>query len=397
MARNGRRSNMEGSIYFDKARQRHIGQFSYKDPLTGVVRRKKITSEKRDEVVKAGKAFLQQLEQQKEYESQMTVKKLIKIWFDESVKNTVKAKTLERYEGVTSRYVIPHIGNMPVGEINAMVLQKLFNKLFASGGEGGRPLSPRSVNMTRTIMSAIFKFAVASDYMAVNPIVNTKPIKQTKAEIKVFTVNDYEKLIITAKEHSLNAYLLLRIAFSTGFRLGEIVGLEFEHVDWMAKTLSVKQTVVSTNRGKLLQKNAKTSGSIRKILIDDSLIEDLHEALMKHKEKKKLAKNLFDQKHNFVISTDMGDCIDPSHFSYRIFKKLLQKAGLDNSFRVHDCRHTHATWLIEKGVNIKAVSERLGHSSIKITMDTYSHVTTRMQEQAVNALTELLNKDKEAK
>ena len=79
----------------------------------------------------------------------------------------------------------------------------------------------------------------------------------------------------------------------------------------------------------------------------------------------------------------------PSRFTYAIFKRLLEMAGIDTAVRFHDLRHTHATWLLEKGVHPKVVAERLGHSSIRITLDTYSHVIKGMQKVAVSKLDEM--------
>ena len=93
--------------------------------------------------------------------------------------------------------------------------------------------------------------------------------------------------------------------------------------------------------------------------------------------------------HNLVIGNSNGSYKDPKYFSYKIFKRLLAKTGIPPNVRFHDLRHTHATWLLEKGVHPKVVAERLGHSSIRITLDTYSHVIKGMQQVAVSKLDEI--------
>lgn len=92
----------------------------------------------------------------------------------------------------------------------------------------------------------------------------------------------------------------------------------------------------------------------------------------------------------WVLSNPQGKPRSPSSFSGHDFKQLLDIAGIDRKFRIHDMRHTHATWLLEAGVNIKVVSERLGHSSIRITLDTYAHVLQTMQQEAVDTLNDIL-------
>lgn len=246
--------------------------------------------------------------------------------------------------------------------------------------------------MTRTILITLCNYAISIDQLDSNTAMKTKGLREEKKEMKIFTRDDYGKLIEAAKEESPMAYLVLRIAFETGCRIGEVFGLEYSAIDWSTRMIAIKQTVVSTKSGKLLQKSAKNQSSLRKILVTNELIEELKIAHEEHQKRREKWKNLFKSGHDFVIEKDGGDFCDPSYFSYKIFKKLLRKAGLSEEYRMHDCRHTHATWLLEQGVNIKIISERLGHKSIRTTMDIYSHVTPSMQEEAVIAMGKIMNK-----
>ncbi len=207
----------------------------------------------------------------------------------------------------------------------------------------------------------------------------------------IFTIEEYKRLLIAAKKHSNRAYLVIRIAFATGFRIGEIFGLEYSAIDFTKHFISVKQTVISTRHGKRLQEMAKNSSSIRTIKVEQKLIDELKYYKELHERRKKLYRNKYENRHDFVIENEDGSYCDPSYFSDKIFKKrLLKEAELSSEFRMHDCRHTHATWLISKGVNIKAVSERLGHKSIRTTLDVYSHITNSMQDEAVRAMEKIL-------
>ena len=91
----------------------------------------------------------------------------------------------------------------------------------------------------------------------------------------------------------------------------------------------------------------------------------------------------------WVLSNQIGVPRSPSSFSAHMYKDILHSAGLPNDVRIHDLRHTHATWLLEAGVNVKAVSERLGHSNCRITLDTYAHCMKTMQDKAVEALNQI--------
>lgn len=98
------------------------------------------------------------------------------------------------------------------------------------------------------------------------------------------------------------------------------------------------------------------------------------------------------------MANNKGDLMHPATFSYHVFKQiLLVRAGISSKFRFHDLRHTHATWLLEAGVNVKVVSERLGHANIRITLDTYAHVLKTMQGEAVNVLNQIHDDNNGAK
>ena len=99
----------------------------------------------------------------------------------------------------------------------------------------------------------------------------------------------------------------------------------------------------------------------------------------------------FDNKEGLVFANIAGNPVDTSNFTKRVFKRMLGQANLDRGFSFHDLRHTHATLLLKQGVNIKVISERLGHSTVTMTLDTYSHLMPDMQETAVKALEGIFN------
>ena len=185
---------------------------------------------------------------------------------------------------------------------------------------------------------------------------------------------------------------MVRIAFATGMRIGEIFGLEYSAIDFEKNLISVRQTVVTSRHGKRVQRTAKNSTSLRTILVEQKLIEELRKAYQLHNLKKKTVHEWLEKNHDFIIENADGSFCDPAYFSDKIFKKkLLRKSGLSSKFRFHDCRHTHATWLLEQNVDIKTISERLGHKSIRITLDTYAHVVPKLQQGAVDALQDILH------
>ena len=213
-------------------------------------------------------------------------------------------------------------------------------------------------------------------------------MKVAAPEIMVLTHDQAKQLIRCALHRSRNAWAIIVLALGTGMRISEIYGLEWKNVDLEAKKLQVEKTVVTTNRGALVQESTKTKTSRRTMLPDNVCYMLKRFKLWQKVRDIRLGTHY--STSPWVLSNPQGKPRSPSSFSGHDFKELLDIAGIDRKFRIHDMRHTHATWLLEKGVNIKVVSERLGHSSIRITLDTYAHVLQTMQQEAVDTLNDIL-------
>jgi len=136
----------------------------------------------------------------------------------------------------------------------------------------------------------------------------------------------------------------------------------------------------------MIFEDPKTKGSKRRIAITEKLAKALERYQKEQQWFANMVGDMFDNKEDLVIASLTGKPVDTSNFTTRYFKKMLEQGGLDRNFCFHDLRHTHATLLLRQGVNIKVISERLGHSTIQMTLDTYSHLMPDMQETAVKAL-----------
>lgn len=263
----------------------------------------------------------------------------------------------------------------------------MLNDLLISGGEDKKGLSPRTVNAARRTLKTALEKAYHLRKLPCNPVDGTKACRTDRAIIAILSRADAKKLLDVSKSYEQNAYIVL-LALSTGMRIGEIFGLLWENIDLQGKKLYVRQSLVSTNHGYHLEPSPKTKAGHRQIDLPEHCVEELCKHL-KWQEKQKA--EWLDQWRDkgIVVANCNGNYKDPNHFSYVIFKRLLEMAGIKERIRFHDLRHTHATWLLEKGIHPKVVSERLGHSSIRITLDTYSHVIKSMQQAAVKKLDEI--------
>ena len=385
----GKRANNEGTVYWDEQRKRYVGQFTYKDQETGKVKRKKITGEQKKKVLKAGQEFLEKISSNKTQDD--TLGSFMEKWLEETARPTIRLKTYERYESAFRCHIKPRIGALKLSDLSREILQRFFVDLKENGNCKGGALAATTVNAIRRLLKMALNTALGDGLVVVNPIEQTRAMRTTKRAIKIFSEEDYKKLLAVAYNHSIKAYLIIRIAFETGFRIGEIFGLEYNAIDFKTKKITVRQTVVSTRHGKCLQTMAKNDNSIRTIQVSQKLIDELKYYHSLHNIKKEKLKNKYEQEHDFVIENIDGTFCDPSYFTDKVFKKvLLKRAGLSKDYRMHDCRHTHASWLIALKVKPIVISKRLGHKSIRTTLDIYSHLLSSTEEEAVEALENVL-------
>jgi len=401
----------EGTIYQNIKRNRWEGQFSYIDPYTGKTKRKLITGKGQKEVAQKGKAFLKSLEDGLLPDSnKLTVWGWIDRWLTDYIKPTVRIKSYEKYESCLRSYIKPTIGEVIVTKLKAPDIQRVFNEMLITGGVDGKGVSTSTVRATRRYLSMAFNKAVQVGVLLKNPVVATDPPRLVKSEIHPLTVEQADKLLKTAKDgeyfysgcnqrrkpspaseyHKAMAYTAVLLALNTGMRLGEVFGLKWSDIDFNKNTINVQRSLVSSSTKGMIFEDPKTKGSKRRI----SVTEKIKKALVKFQAEQTLYSKIMGDKfineERLVFASVTGKPSDTSNFTTRFFKRMLVQAGLDRSFKFHDLRHTHATLLLKQGVNIKVISERLGHSTVTMTLDTYSHLMPDMQETAVKAL-EVLN------
>lgn len=390
-----RRSPGEGSIRYNEKLQRWEYRISYHVPGVSERKRKMFVSKiSKKDAQKKGDDFKAEIAKGIIVgHSNILLQDWMEEWLEAYKKNSLKIKTYERYESVINNYIKgSSISKVMVKELIPIQVQQFLNELLVSGGVNGSKLSPRSVNMTRSVLSEALDEAANNNLLLANPVLRTKPIKVNKPEMHILTNDEAERLLKEAKISSYNWYLAIMLGIYAGLRIGEIFGLKWDCVDFDAKCIHIRRTLVTTKSGSLMQDSTKTLRSTRSVLLPDNLLVALKAQHLSCTIQKQKCDNY---SFEFVICKENGLNLTPNHFSSHVFKNLLLAAGIDKPVRVHDLRHTHATWLVESGVDIKTVSERLGHATTRITLDTYTHVTTQMQQQAVDAINNLTPTEKD--
>jgi integrase len=208
-----------------------------------------------------------------------------------------------------------------------------------------------------------------------------------REEINPLTAGDANRLIEAAAGDRLEG--LYTVAVHTGLRQGELLSLRWEDLDPEVGTLRVRRTLTRT-KGTYSTGEPKTKKSRRTVRLTAAAVAALQEHLERQTEVMEQLGSLY-KPGGLVFANETGGIINPSNLRNRSFAEILRRAGLPPNTRFHDLRHTCATLLLSRNVNPKIVSEMLGHSSIAITLDTYSHVLPDMQEKAAKALEEALS------
>jgi integrase len=309
--------------------------------------------------------------------SRMTVSDFLDRWLDDYARASVSAKTFERYEEIVRLHLKPALGHHPLAKLQPLHIARYYTEALASGridGSGG--LSARSVLHHHRVLRAALHQGVKWLLLPRNPADAVDPPRPQHREMRALDETATAKLLRAAAHSRLSLPVLL--AVTTGLRRGEILALRWQDVDFQNGTFAVRQSLEQT-RGGLSFKQPKTVKG-RRVVALPSLTLD---ALKQHKVKQattKLALGATYEDNDLVCAREDGTPWPPDAFS-TAFVGLVRRAGIP-AIRFHDLRHTHATQLLRQGVHPKVVSERLGHSTVGITLDVYSHVLPGMQAEA---------------
>ena len=297
-------------------------------------------------------------------------------WLNEIAKPRLRENTLDSYVWIAKKYIKPKLGESKVSDIQAYQVQKLYGELQKQG------LSPRTVRYAHTVLSSALKQAVRWKMIVQNPCDLCELPRMEKKEQKYLTPDEAKTFWETAKQSTWFSLFLMIV--ETGMRPSEYFGLQWKDVDLEQGCLSVKRTVTERKGGGFYFSEPKTKKSRRKIPLSNSVIA----ALKTHRRKQleeRMKIGMAYQNLDLAFASEVGTPLRRKNFTDRHFKPLLKKAGLPN-IRLYDLRHTTATLLFVAGENPKVVQERLGHASIVLTLDTYSHVVPTMQVDATAKL-----------
>jgi len=291
------------------------------------------------------------------------------------------ASTWASYRYEIGHRAVPALGAVKLQQLEPSQLDAFYARLLREGGAGSKSLSQRTVRYLHTILGRAFKDAITWGLLSTNPADRATPPTQRaaerdRAEMRTWTAEQLRAFL----DHVAGDRLFIGwlLAASTGMRRGEVLGLRWDDVDLDNNILSVRQALVMA--GSAVQtSNPKTPRSRRTIDLDTRTVRELLGWRAKQNADR-LRWGALWHDHGMVVTREDGTWVRPDSWT-ATFDRHVRRTGLPR-LRLHDLRHTHATLLLKAGVPPKVVSERLGHSSVAFTLDTYAHVVPGMQADA---------------
>jgi integrase len=309
--------------------------------------------------------------------SRETVAAFLERWL-EHMQGQVSPRSHERYVELCRKNLAPQLGSLKLTKLQPAHISGAYAKALASGrrdGTGG--LSPRTVTHMHRVLREALQQAVRWQVLARNPADAAPPPRVERTPMQVLDADGTVELLEAARQTTL--FMPIMLGVLCGLRRGEVAALRWRSVDLEHGQISVVASAEQTDSG-VREKETKT-GKGRTVALSASIVDELRQHRLKQAEGLlRLGIRLTDDHH--VVTREDGRPLQPRSLTHA-FRKFVRRCGLQQ-IRLHDLRHSHATHMLAAGVHPKIAQERLGHSSVSVTMDLYSHVLPGMQAEAVS-------------
>ncbi|MCL2357627.1 MAG: site-specific integrase [Defluviitaleaceae bacterium] len=305
--------------------------------------------------------------------SDYTVTEWVKFWLENYKMYVLKPTTYDSYEYALTHHIRTAVGNLRLNKVRSDNIQQLYNQMHKRG------LSSNTIRIVHATLSQAFDQAIKNELMYVNPCGATVRPKSSKRKAEAMTASEQEAFTKHCGSSTFHVFFIFLL--HTGLRVGEGQALTWRDIDFKEKCISINKTASTV-------KNRDEGASARtKIIIDSTKTAHGVRSVPMNSTVEKILRTLESGRNNniFIFSSRNGTMLSARNIT-RSYKILLESAGLPSTYTVHTTRHTFATRLLEKGVNPKTASDLLGHSSVQITLDLYSHVLPNVKTDAVSLL-----------
>lgn len=332
-------------------------------------------------------------------DSNMNFLEYAKLWLKDYAEINIKPSTLYGYKSCLNAHILPRFKDYKLSDITVYELEKFYNDLRKTkslnpdSNGNHNLLSEAVVRHQHSLLCVMLNTAVKWDFINFNPCLKlTKPPTATRKEMKFYDEEELKKLFQHLEYENLTFKTAIYLLTLGGMRRGECLGLFWEHVDFEKKTITIKNNLLNIREKGVYLDTPKTKKSKRTISLPDICFD----LLKKLKAKQELEKEMFSNDWmdtEFVFKDEYGNYYNPSRLSRQWV--LFQKKHNLKHIRLHDLRHTCATYLLSHNVPIATVSKKLGHSNIYTTLDVYTHSVDSDDIEASNLLNNMVIKCKE--
>jgi len=312
----------------------------------------------------------------------LTVGEYLNGWLRDSVRGTVKETTYANYSYITHVHISPALGRVKLKSLTPAHVRGFYTEKTQTN------LSAATVKKMHVVLRRALSQAVSDGLIPRNAADSVKPPRASAPGEEIRPLNSEECSAFLEASRGERLEALYVLAVHCGLREGELLALRWEDVDLEAAkpALLVRRTITRGEDGRGYVVGASTkSGKGRRVRLTRRAVMALKDHRKHQLEEKMRLAGLW-QEQGLVFPNETGSLFNPSNLRNRSFKRIKARSGIREDLRFHDLRHTCATLLLREGVNVKVVSEMLGHASIIITLNTYSHVLPDMQDSAADAM-----------
>ena len=307
--------------------------------------------------------------------NRMTVGEYLDHWLENIQRPTIREATYISYEQIIRNHLKPHLGGSGLQKLTPIHIQTCYAAMEKAG------TSPRVRQLAHAVLRCAMKRAVKLGLVLRNVCDAVDAPRVPRAAMSVLNSEQVAKLL--EQSNGTRYHALMVLAVTTGLRQGELLGLQWSDIDIQKGTLAVQRALIENN-GKVSIGEPKTEKGRRSVTLPTMALQ----ALAEHR---RILMTEGNAGSLWVFPNTKGGTIGKGNLLSKVFRPMLKRAGLP-PIRFHDLRHTAATLLLAEGVHPKVVQERLGHSQIGMTLDTYSHVLPTMQQDAADRLDRLFNR-----
>ncbi len=304
---------------------------------------------------------------------------------------TLSPTTLPEYRRIIDRLVLPRLGGVKLRSLRTAQIDTFYSEIHARGGRGGKPLSAMSVQHVHALLRRMLNQGVRWGWLSSNPAVHASPPRARRKEITPPAPAAVQTILAEAERRDPDLGMLLRLGAVTGARRGELCGLRVSDVDLLGASLTIARSVAGRSRDALVVKDTK-AGPGRRIALDADTVRLLAAHLDRCELRaSQVGTRLPPSAYLFSQEPDGSTPWRPSRVT-EAFICLRKDLGIEG-VRLHDLRHAVATQMLARGVPLRTVSGRLGHTSPTTTLNVYAAWLTQSDEDAARVIGDLLRPD----